>query len=92
MALYKTTTEIFEAIQFKGSSTDCGDIERWMKTGNYQESQIKTQDIRSATWILSSDEKIHAFPGDYVIKASDGKFYSIDRELFQSIFKELSND
>lgn len=77
-----------EAVQFNGSTTDMVDIQRWINTGIYTESEIKSRDIRSfelAT--LHGLQTVNA--GDWVVKANQDDFYPVAASVFELNFREI---
>ncbi|MBU3096773.1 hypothetical protein KPE82_14270 [Acinetobacter baumannii] len=85
MPTYAIRTTV-EAVLYKGSSTDVGDVKRWMETGVYTESEIKTQDFRDGYW-KTEDFELQVKPGDYVIRTENGEFYGMKGYLFRTLFK-----
>lgn len=57
----------FKAVCYSGSSTHFAAIQHWVKTGEYKEPVITTQDIRSNVLKLPDGSTYLIRAGDYVV-------------------------
>lgn len=57
----------FKAVCYSGSSTHFAALQHWVKTGEYKEPIISTQDIRSNALKLPDDSMHLINAGDYVV-------------------------
>lgn len=77
-----------EAVQFKGSTTDMVDIRRWINTGIYTESAIKTRDIRSFE-LATVHGAVTVNVGDWVVKANQDEFYPVAPSVFEQNYANV---
>ena len=88
---YRKKPVIIEAVVYTGSSTCQADIEDWMRTGEYKQSQVVTCDFNPM--FIGTLEGVHkASPGDYIIKGIKGEFYPCKPDIFEATYERLGGN
>ena len=75
--------KVVEIHKFSGSSTSVQAFEHWIKTGVYSKPYITTCDLGKELKVETSDGVLIANLCDYVVKTSDGKFYTLPFNIFK---------
>ena len=70
-----------EAHQFDGSSSSVSDLQRWIDTGVFTSSPVRTRDIRRMCELVEPFGNLVLYQGDWLVMSKE--------EMF-NIFKEES--
>lgn len=90
MPLFRKKPVVIEAVQFDGSSSGVGEIQRWMETGEYRQGEVRTRDCGRTFTIPTLEGKHIAIPGDWIIKGVAGEFYPCKPEIFSATYEAVS--
>lgn len=88
MPKYKTLKKSVDACQYDGNNKIF--IEQWM-IGRYDpdfqlDEWIGSGPYFDALLVVDNDRKITARQYDYVVRGENGKFYSVNRDIFETFF------
>ena len=86
---YRKKPVVIEAVRFDGSSTGVGEIRRWMETGVYKRSGVRTMDLGREIVIHTLEGDIVASMGDYIIKGVQGEFYPCKPDIFEQTYESV---
>ena len=78
-----------EAVLFKGGPDDALDVIKWIQSGGGRASYetVDMDTIHGMIGIQTLEGRMHATPGDYIIRGVQGEFYPCKPDIFEQTYE-----